>query len=72
MTLFHTPQHVPHLPQHLSHELRTPLNTTWLGIKLLSDEANEGDDDDRDEDKIEILTSMGTACKVSQQLLGAS
>jgi len=50
--------------RYLSHELRTPLNTTWLGIKLLSDEANAADEDERDEDQIEILNSMGTACKV--------
>jgi hypothetical protein len=55
--------------RYLSHELRTPLNTTWLGIKLLSDEANAADEEDRDEDRVEILTSMGTACKTACDIL---
>jgi len=55
--------------RYLSHELRTPLNTTWLGIKLLSDEVNALDEDERDEDQIEILNSMGTACKTACDIL---
>jgi len=63
--------------RYLSHELRTPLNTTWLGLQLLTNEAMVAADNTGMEaaaraaldEQIDILKSMGTACKTAVDIL---
>lgn len=56
--------------RHVSHEIRTPLNTTILGLKLLENELNCADKEERDETYlVDLIADVNSSCVIACDIL---